>query len=290
VELIKNFPMDQLTSLGVGGPADFLCKPKSVAEIQAALNYAREHQLPVTIVGYGSNLLVTDKGIRGLVIQLAEHFAQAHVVGAKIRATAGCLLSSLSKLAAHHSLTGLEFAVGIPGSLGGAIYMNAGAYGGEIKQCVVETDYIDTSGNLHTLVGDEHKFRYRGSFFTDNPGNIILRTRIKLSQGEKEQIQERMRDLMERRNASQPLQYPSAGSFFKRPEGHYAGKLISDSDLRGKRCGDAEVSKKHAGFIINIGNADCSDVLCLMDSIQRTVKERFGVDLEPEVKIIGEDR
>lgn len=285
-----NEPMSLHTTFRIGGPADVWCRPNTIEDLIKTVKFASERNIPLQIIGNGSNLLVRDGGIRGIVIETTALIRITGHGDNMIEVECGASLSGLAAHVMERGLTGIEFAYGIPGTVGGAVFMNAGAYGGEIKQCVVETDYIDTSGNLHTLVGDEHKFRYRGSFFTDNPGNIILRTRIKLSQGEKEQIQERMRDLMERRNASQPLQYPSAGSFFKRPEGHYAGKLISDSDLRGKRCGDAEVSKKHAGFIINIGNADCSDVLCLMDSIQRTVKERFGVDLEPEVKIIGEDR
>ena len=286
MELIKNFPMDQLTSLGVGGPADFLCKPKSVAEIQAALNYAREHQLPVTIVGYGSNLLVTDKGIRGLVIQLAEHFAQAHVVGAKIRATAGCLLSSLSKLAAHHSLTGLEFAVGIPGSLGGAIYINAGAYGGEIGPLIEEITWV-TADEVGVWRKADFNYGYRHSRVqTDRV--IVAEAVVQLKPGNKDEILKAMKELQARRIAHQPLDQPSAGSTFKRPPGHYVGSMIEAANLKGYQIGGAQVSTKHAGFIVNTGSATAQDVLELIAHIQKTIKAKFDVDLQPELQIVGE--
>ena len=284
-----NEPMSHHTTFRIGGPADLWCRPDSIEKLIKTVQFASEKEIPFQVIGNGSNLLVRDGGIRGLIIETTALINITDYDENIIEVECGASLTGLAIYAMERGLTGFEFAYGIPGTVGGAVYMNAGAYGGEIKQCVIETDYIDTTGNLHTLIGDEHRFCYRGSFFTENPDNVILRTRIKLSDGNKEKICELMNELMQRRSESQPLQYPSAGSFFKRPEGYFAGKLISDSNLRGKSCGDAEVSQKHAGFIINTGKADCSDVLCLMDTVQRTVREQFGVDLEPEVKIIGEE-
>lgn len=289
LNLRSNEPMSHHTTFHIGGPADLWCRPDSFEKLIKTVQFASDRGIPYQVIGNGSNLLVRDGGIRGLVIETTALNKITDYDKDIIEVECGASLTGLATHAMERSLTGLEFAYGIPGTVGGAVYMNAGAYGGEIKQCVIETDYIDASGNLHTLVNDEHRFGYRRSFFTDNPGNIILRTRVKLSAGDKEEIRERMNELMQRRSTSQPLQYPSAGSFFKRPEGYFAGKLISDCDLRGKRSGEAEVSQKHAGFIINTGDADSSDVLCLMNIIQDMVRERFGVDLEPEVKIIGEE-
>jgi UDP-N-acetylmuramate dehydrogenase len=285
-----NEPMSRHTTFRIGGPADLWCRPNTIDELIETVQFATNKGIPFQIIGNGSNLLVRDGGIRGLVIETTALNRIADRDDNVIEVECGVSLSDLVLYAMERSFTGLEFAYGIPGTVGGAVYMNAGAYGGEMKNCVIETDYIDSSGNIHTLAGDEHRFCYRGSFFTEHPECVILRTRLKLSAGDKEKIQECMSELMGKREASQPLQYPSAGSFFKRPKGYYAGKLISDSELRGARCGDAEVSQKHAGFIINAGNANCSDVLCLMETVQSTVKKRFGVDLEPEVKIIGEEK
>lgn len=282
-------PMRDHTTFRIGGPADIWCRPETVNQLIETLRFALEKGLPFQIIGKGSNLLVRDGGIRGVVIETTALDRITSLDNNIIEAECGASLNSLALFALENSLTGMEFAFGIPGTVGGAVYMNAGAYGGEMKNCVIETDYLTMQGEILTLKGDEHLFGYRRSFFTGKPGNVILRTRVCLSEGDKNQIHERMQELKQRRVASQPLQYPSAGSFFKRPEGFYAGKLISDSDLKGFRCGDAQVSEKHAGFIINIGNANCSDVILLMEKVQKTVKERFGVDLEPEVKIIGED-
>jgi len=286
VEFVKNFPMAHLTSLGVGGPAELLCRPRSVADIQEALRYAREHQLPVTVIGYGSNLLVTDKGIRGLVIQLAEHFAQAEVTGTRIRATAGCLFSSLSKLAAQHSLSGLEFAVGIPGSLGGAIYMNAGAYGGEIGPLVEEITWV-TADAVGVWNKSEFSYGYRHSRVQAEKV-IVAEAVLALQPGNQAEILAQMKELQERRRASQPLDLPSAGSTFKRPPGRYVGPMIEAAHLKGYRIGGAQVSTKHAGFIVNTGGATAQDVLDLIAHIQKTIKDKFDVELQPELQIVGE--
>lgn len=289
LKIIQGEPMSAHTTFRIGGPADLLCGPETIEQMIMTVRFALEKGLPFQIIGKGSNLLVRDGGIRGLVIETVSLTRITELDNNVIEAECGVTLNSLAIFALEKSLAGMEFAFGIPGTVGGAVYMNAGAYGGEMKNCVVETDYMTARGDIRTLRGDEHLFGYRRSFFTANPGSVVLRTRIRLTEGDKDKIRERMQELKRRRVESQPLQYPSAGSFFKRPEGYYAGKLISDCDLKGLRFGDAQVSEKHAGFIINLGNARCSDVLMLMENVRQKVKERFGVELEPEVKIIGED-
>lgn len=286
MELIKNFLMAQLTSLGVGGPADYLCKPKSIAEIQEALRYAQSNQLPITVIGYGSNLLVTDKGIRGMVIQLAENFASAAVEGTRIRATAGCLFSSVSKLAAYHGLTGLEFAVGIPGSLGGAIYMNAGAYDGEIGPLVEEVTWV-TADEVGVWTKSEFTYSYRHSR-VQTAEVIVAEAVLQLQPGDQGAILAKMKELQARRKARQPLDQPTAGSTFKRPPGLYVGPLIEEANLKGFSIGGAQVSTKHAGFIVNTGGATAQDVLDLIAHIQKTIKTKYNVDLQPELRIIGE--
>lgn len=286
MNIINNFPMSHVTSLGVGGPADFFCKPTSISEIQTALQYAKQHQLPITLIGYGSNILVRDKGIRGLVIQIAEAFAEAKVDDNLITASAGCLFSSVSKLAAHHSLTGLEFAVGIPGSLGGAVYMNAGAYDGEIGPLIEEITWVspDTVGSW-----DKDDFNYSYRFSRAQQEQVIVaQAKLRLNHGNREQIFAKMNEFQERRQARQPLDQPSAGSTFKRPKGHYVGPLIEEAGLKGYKIGGAQVSTKHAGFIINAGNATAQDILDLIAYIQETIKTKFNVQLVPEVRIIGE--
>lgn len=286
MELIKDYPMAHLTSLGVGGPADYLCKPRTTAEIQEALRYARENNLPVTVIGYGSNLLVTDKGIRGLVIQLADNFAKAWVEGTRITATAGCLFSSVSKLAAKHSLTGLEFAVGIPGSFGGAVFMNAGAYDGEIGPLIEEVTWV-TADEIGVWDKTEFTYSYRHSR-VQTDGVIVAEAVIKLEPGNQQEILNKMKELQARRRARQPLDMPSAGSTFKRPPGYYVGPLIEEANLKGYSIGGAQISTKHAGFIVNTGGATAQDVLDLIAYIQKTIKAKYNVDLQPELRIIGE--
>ena len=285
----RSEPMSAHTTFRIGGPADLLCRPASIGDTIRTLKVMSENGLSCMIIGNGSNLLVRDGGVRGAVLETSALDRIERIGEDMIEAESGVSLTNLALFALDHALTGLEFAYGIPGTLGGAIFMNAGAYGGEMKQCVIETDYADCEGNIHTLTGAEHQFDYRHSFFTDHGCRIILRARLRLCPGDPERIADRMRELKRRRQESQPLQYPSAGSFFKRPAGYFAGKLISDSGLKGTRRGDAEVSEKHAGFIINRGGATCADVLHLMDAVQKTVREQYGVGLEPEVRIIGEE-
>jgi UDP-N-acetylmuramate dehydrogenase len=233
-------------------------------------------------------LIVREKGIRGITVKLFEKFNKYEVTGCTINAQAGILLSKLSQVALQNELTGLEFASGIPGTLGGAVAMNAGAYGGEMKDVVAKTQYIDNNGDIKSIEADMHCFGYRTSFIQKEEG-IVLNSELKLKAGDKVKIKALMDDLCKKRNDKQPLKMPSAGSVFKRPEGYFAGKLIEDCGLRGYSIGGAEVSNMHCGFIVNKGDAVAGDVIALIEFIKRTVKEKFGVDLETEVKVIGEE-
>lgn len=286
MNLVRNFPMNQITSLGVGGPADYFYKPENITEIQQGLQYAQKHDLPITIIGYGTNLLVTDKGIRGLVIQIADNFAHADVKGTLITATSGCLFNSISRLAACHSLTGLEFAIGIPGSLGGAVYMNAGAYDGEIGPLIEKVTWV-TAENVGIWDKDSFTYSYRHSRAQEEQV-VIVEAQIRLKNGEQKSIYAKMKEFQTKRHARQPFDQPCAGSTFKRPEGYYVGPMIEKANLKGYTIGGAQVSTKHAGFIINTGNATAQDVLDLIAFIQKTIKEKHGVDLEPEIRTIGE--
>ena len=243
-------------------------------------------KIPYFIMGNGSNLLVSDKGIEGAVIEIGSLMNNITVNGDKIYAEAGALLSSLSAAAADNSLTGLEFASGIPGSVGGAVFMNAGAYDGEIKDIIVSARAITCEGNIITLSKDELDLSYRHSVIEEK-GLIVIGAEFKLMHGCQDEIRKKMADFASRRRDKQPLNYPSAGSTFKRPEGYFAGKLIEDSGLKGKMIGGAQVSEKHAGFIINTGNAKSSDISALIDYCIETVYNKFGVVIKPEVRIIG---
>lgn len=286
---LKDYPLANVTSLGVGGPADFFVRPGTTEEIIAAQRFALEKDYPLTIIGYGTNLLVRDGGIRGVVIQIAEPFAKAKVEGNTLTATTGCLFSSLSKLALHHNLTGLEFAVGIPGGLGGATFMNAGAYAGEIGPLVSKVDFIQ-AGQLCSWGKAEFTYSYRSSRLQTEVRQAIATTiEFELKQGEHREIRAKMLDLQRQRRSKQPLDFPSAGSTFKRPDGYYVGPLIEGADLKGLRLGGAEVSRKHAGFLIKTGEAKAADFLGLITKIQEIILEKHGVHLEPEIRIIGED-
>lgn len=278
--IFVNEPMSKHTTFRTGGVADYLVIPQNKFEMIELLKLDIEK----TIIGNGSNLLVKDGGIRGLVIKTTA-LKNYRVEEDKIIAEAGILLSKLSNIAKDNSLTGLEFASGIPGTLGGAVMMNAGAYGGETANVVYETEYADVNGNV--FITNEHEFGYRKSMFTDSKFTI-LESKLKLSRGDKEEITLKMKELLKSRNEKQPVNMPSAGSTFKRPEGYFAGKLIEDAGLKGYKIGGAEVSTLHAGFVINSGNATSKDILTLIKYIQDKVKNEFGVDLEPEVKIVGE--
>jgi UDP-N-acetylmuramate dehydrogenase len=289
VENVRNFElMSKHTSFKIGGPADILVTPETSQQIGKIIDISKSEKVPIFIMGNGSNLIVREKGIRGITVKLFEKFDKCEVTGCTINAQAGILLSKLSQIALQNELTGLEFASGIPGTLGGAVAMNAGAYGGEMKDVVVKTQYIDKNGDIKSIEADMHCFGYRTSFIQKEEG-IVLNSELKLKVGDKIKIKALMDDLCKKRNDKQPLKMPSAGSVFKRPEGYFAGKLIEDCGLRGYSIGGAEVSNMHCGFIVNKGGAVAGDVIALIEFIKRTVKEKFGVDFETEVKVIGEE-
>lgn len=280
-------PMSRHTTFRIGGPADFFITPERKEQISQIIELCRSRNTPYYIVGNGSNLLVGDRGFRGVIIQVFRKMNQIHADGEKIYAQAGALLSKVAAAALEASLTGLEFASGIPGTLGGALRMNAGAYGGEMKQVTESAQVLTPEGEILEIPVDELGMSYRTSVISRND-YVVLEAVLKLNRGSREEIRARMEDLKEKRVSKQPLEYGSAGSTFKRPEGYFAGKLIEDAGLRGFRVGDAQVSEKHCGFVINRGAATAAEVVQLMDQVRMRVKEKFGVDLEPEVKRIGE--
>jgi UDP-N-acetylmuramate dehydrogenase len=286
---LRNYPLANLTSLGVGGPADFFIQPSTLAEVVQAQRFALDGGYPLTIIGYGTNLLIKDGGIRGVVMQIAAPFAKASVEGRILTATTGCLLSSLSKLAFHHGLSGLEFSVGIPGGLGGATFMNAGAYGGEIGPLVRSVQLVQ-NGVVKTWNRQELNFSYRSSRFQQEGAvPIVTQVELELAPMDPAAILQKMNDLQNQRRSKQPLEYPSAGSTFKRPPDHYVGPLIEKAGLKGLRIGGAEVSTKHAGFIVKKGEATAKDFLDLIATIQSVIWDQFRVRLEPEIRILGED-
>ena len=285
-EVYINEPMKNHTSFRTGGPADVYVKADRAENIIKAIEMLKKENVEYTIIGNGSNLLVSDRGICGAVIEIVSMMNNISVEGEKIYAEAGALLSSLAAAAAENCLTGLEFASGIPGSVGGAVVMNAGAYDGEIKDAIDYADVIDNEGNILRLTKDELGLSYRHSVI-DEKKMIVIGAGFRLKEGDGRAIKEKMADFAARRREKQPLNYPSAGSTFKRPEGHFAGKLIEDAGLKGKTIGGAQVSQKHAGFIINTGDATTEDILELMDCCVETVYNKFGVRLEPEVRFIG---
>lgn len=286
--LKRNEPMKHYTSFKIGGPADVLVFPTSIEEIHFVVKTCRRFALPITVIGRGSNLLVRDKGIRGVVIKMDDNLAQVKRDSSHIIAGAGTFLKDLAEQAAVWGLAGLEFAAGIPGTLGGAIVMNAGAYTGEIKDVVCRVTAVNQDGDIHIFTGDRLQFGYRTSPFQSRE-YIVAEAELCLTPDEPAAILARMRDLNRQRENRQPLEFPSAGSTFKRPPGYYAGTLIDQTGLKGLRCGGAQVSEKHAGFIVNTGNATASDVLDLIKEVQRLVQDKFGVALHPEVQVIGEE-
>lgn len=271
----------------IGGKADFFITPNNYFELQKIVQFFRSEKLPITIIGNGSNLIIRDGGIRGAVISLNK-INHIFIDQENLICGGGALLIKASRKATTHHLKGLEFACGIPGTIGGAVYMNAGAYGGEIKDVLESVLVLDRYNRLQVRKNDELNLSYRHSNIGDNE-DIILEAVFKLKHGKYEEIKALVDKLTKLRKKNQPLEYPSCGSVFKRPVGHYAGKLIQDSNLQGARIGGAEVSKKHAGFIVNVDHATASDYISLIELIQKTVKEKFNVELETEVKIIGED-
>lgn len=279
-------PMSRHTTFRVGGKADVFVTP-AISQIAAVLALAKEYEVPVTVIGNGSNLLVGDKGIRGMVIALAKPAAEWKIEGSRMSIGAGTLLSKAAQEAAKNSLSGLEFAAGIPGTVGGAIVMNAGAYGGEMKDIVTSVKVLTLDGTVKELSSEELEFSYRHSCILEKQ-YIVLEAVVELQPGEEAQIRTVMADLKNRRIEKQPLEYPSAGSTFQRPEGYFAGKLIEDAKLRGYSVGGAQVSEKHCGFVINKGGATAADIQKLIEDVREKVYEKFQVELKPEIKMIGE--
>lgn len=289
IENIKfDEPMKNHTSFKVGGNCDVLITPSSVDEIVNIIKHLKDKNIKYTIIGNGSNLLVKDGGIRGVVIKIASNLSKIEINSEEVYVESGAMLSTISKAFTREGLEGFEFAAGIPGTVGGAISMNAGSYGGEMKDIVTSVEVLDTDGNIINLSNEDMKFSYRRSLLTDED-YIVLSVKMKLKRGCSEQIRNNIKEMTKKRVTNQPLNMPSAGSTFKRPEGYIAAKLIDDAGLKGLTLRGAQVSDKHAGFIVNIGNASAKDILDLMYIVKNIVKSKFNVELEEEVKILGED-
>lgn len=286
-EVLYDEPMKNHTTFKIGGPCDVLVMPNTIEQILNVLNLVKENDLAYMIIGNGSNLLVSDEGIRKVIVKLHKNFSKITLEGNKITSQAGATLKEIADFALENKLKGFEFASGIPGDLGGAVTMNAGAYGGEMKDVLESVKVIDKDLNVLDIDAKDMSLRYRNSRVQDE-GLIVLEAVINLSEGDYDKIKEYQDELTFKRESKQPLEYPSAGSTFKRPEGYYAGKLIDDCGLRGYRYKDAMVSEKHCGFVINVGNANCEQVLYVINHVKEVVFEKFGVNLEPEVRIIGE--
>lgn len=280
-------PMKKHTTFRVGGAADYFVMPKDKEEVKAIVALCKKEQMPYYVIGNGSNLLVGDKGYRGVIIQIYKEMNEITVNGQVIRAQAGALLSKIGNTALEAGLTGFEFAAGIPGAVGGAVVMNAGAYGGEMKDILASATVLTSDGTVMKMSKEELELGYRTSIIAKK-GYIVLEAEYQLAMGEKSEIRARMDELKTQRVTKQPLEYPSAGSTFKRPEGYFAGKLIQDAGLRGFQVGGAQVSEKHCGFVINKGHATAADVAELMKQVADKVYQEFGVTLEPEVKRLGE--
>lgn len=286
-KIYVNEKMEKHTTFRIGGPADYFVMPSDVTDVKAVIELCEQEKVPYYVVGNGSNLLVGDKGFRGVIIQIAGNMNQMQADGEVITAQAGCSLAQIAGKALDEELAGFEFAAGIPGTLGGAVRMNAGAYGGEIKDVLESAVVLTREGKVMELSVSEMEFDYRTSII-ERTGWTILGGKIRLHKGKREEIKAVMDDLREKRVSKQPLEYPSAGSTFKRPKGYFAGKLIQDAGLRGFRVGGACVSEKHSGFVINIDHATADDVVSLMEQVDEKVRAQFGVGLEPEVRRIGE--
>ena len=280
-------PMKNHTTFRVGGPAEFFVMPRTAEEVKKVIDLCRRESFPYYIIGNGSNLLVSDQGYRGVVLQIYKEMSYIEVEENVVVAQAGALLSAIANKALENGLTGFEFAAGIPGTLGGACVMNAGAYGGEMKDVLEEVTVLTEEGEVLTIPKENLELGYRTSIIA-RKGYTVLEARIQLRGGEKEAIKSLMEELKDKRVSKQPLEYPSAGRTFKRPEGYFAGKLIQDAGLRGFSVGGAQVSEKHCGFVINRENATAADVAELMRQVSARVEEEFGVKLEPEVKRLGE--
>lgn len=278
-------PMSRYTTFKIGGPARVLVSPQSVEEIQSAIRCAKQYDVPYLVVGNGSNLLVDDTGYEGMILRLGEDFAGIDIEGTTVTAQAGAMLSRIGNTAAAAGLAGFEFATGIPGTIGGAVVMNAGAYGGEVKDVITAVTVLDEMGRIVRLSNEQMEFGYRRSILSEKD-YVVLEVALQLTGGDREMVQARIRELSARRREKQPLEYPSAGSTFKRPEGYFAAKLIEEAGLKGVRVGGAQVSAKHAGFVINTGNATAKDVIMLTNMVREEVQRQFGVTLELEIKKI----
>lgn len=288
-KILVDEPMKKHTTFRIGGNADFFIPVSEIYELKNILIIAKEFNVPLTIIGNGSNVLVKDNGIRGITIKLyLKNISKEEVENSIIYTCgSGLSLTQIANIALNDEATGFEFAYGIPGSLGGAVYMNAGAYGGELKDVIIETRYMDKNGKVFIISNEDHEFGYRSTIFQKMDA-IIIESKIRLKKGNKEEIKEKMQENMQSRKDKQPLELPSAGSVFKRGENFIAAKLIDESGLKGTKVGGAEVSTKHAGFIVNKGDATAQDVLELIDIIIKTVKEKTGFEIEKELLIIGE--
>ena len=285
-QVLQNEPLGRHTTFRVGGPADLFVSP-DILQLPKVMEIVSAYKTPVTVIGNGSNLLVGDRGIRGVVIEIGRQMGDISVDGESVTAQAGALLSRVASEAYKNGLSGLEFAAGIPGSTGGAMVMNAGAYGGEMKDVTVGVKVLSGDGSILNLDAAQMDFSYRHSCVAER-GYLVLEAVFVLQKADPERILSRMEELKEQRVGKQPLEYPSAGSTFKRPQGYFAGKLIMDAGLAGFTIGDAQVSQKHCGFVINRGNAKAADVLAVIRHVQKTVRAQFGVELEPEVRMLGE--
>jgi UDP-N-acetylmuramate dehydrogenase len=286
--LLFNEDMKNHTTFKIGGPVDLMIMPRDEEDVRTVISLCREKDIPLFIFGMGSNLLVRDGGIRGIAMKLGDNLDEVEVQGEEIYAQAGVKLSTLARIAAFHSLSGLEFAEGIPGSLGGAVVMNAGAYDGEMQNIIISASSISLQGEFKTYAVQDMQFGYRQSIFQNN-GFVVLSARLQLKNGEQELIEEKMQEFARRRAEKQPLDMPSAGSTFRRPPGFYVGPMLEEMGLKGYHFGGAMVSAKHAGFIVNRGNATAGDVLQLIAYIQEKARERFGVELHPEIRVVGEE-
>ena len=287
LEVRNEEPMSRHTTFRIGGPADCLVYLENEEQLCKIQKYLRLVDVPYTVIGNGSNLLVSDQGYAGIVLVVGKHMSRIEVRDCYLEAEAGALMSQVAKAAKEHGLTGLEFAAGIPGTIGGGAVMNAGAYGGEMKDIVQNVTVLTREGEIRELEKEELGFGYRASVIKDR-GYVVLGAELMLVPGDKEEILARMQELKNKRVEKQPLEYPSAGSAFKRPEGYFAGKLVMDAGFSGYAVGGAKVSEKHCGFLINAGGATASDVMELIRQIQAKVKEQFGVQLEPEIQFLGE--
>lgn len=285
-----NEKMSKYTTMRVGGPCDCIVFPDEISKIKEVIDFCKNENITFFVIGNGSNLLVKDEGIHGVVIKLGHRFGKIEIDGEYILAYAGATMPTLSQLAKKNSLKGLEFACGIPGTIGGGVKMNAGAYGSQISDILYEVTYMDEREEIKTIKNKDCSFGYRKSIFTINPNYVILSAKFKLERGNIDEIENKMKENSLARKTKQPLEYPNFGSVFKRPEGYFVGKLVDDAGLRGYKIGGAQVSTKHTGFIVNVDNATCKDVLDLIGYVQTTVYNKFNVKLTPEVIIIGGDK